>query len=170
MKNIAGISIFMGFLFGFIAFIIIFAINDSVDFAIMIGVLAGVLFGGVLAVCLVILYTSTNKKYLKYKNEHISEHVVYEASFFRLNGGEKDSGQLFLTDKSLFIVIIRGNTTFRELVIPLASIEKVFKKYDYGHLANALIIQKDGTETRFISDFEKLVNSLRPYVSEDVCV
>ena len=167
MKTIVWLSVIMGFFFGLVAFIII-AIIDSVAFALRMGLFAGVLSGGALAVYMAIHMASTSKKYLRYKAENISEQIIYETALFRLNGDKKDAGQLYLTKTMLIAVMIKKKTVLVEIKIPLNTIETVMQKHDYGHLANALIIQEDGTETRFISDYITFANNLRPIIGDSV--
>ena len=169
MKATIWLSATMGFFFGLVFFIII-AIIDDIAVALLVGLLTGILFGGVLAIYMTIHNSITSKKYLSYKTDNITEKVIYEADIFRLNGNKNDAGHLYLTETTLITVMIKNKTVLTEMKIPLNSIDKIMQKHDYGHLINALIIQKDGTETRFISDYIKFANSVRPIIGDDVFI
>jgi len=167
MKLIIGLSTIMGLFVGLVSFIIITVI-DSAALAVPMGILAGLLFGGLLAIYLVIDSHIAKKKYMKYCALNIKEPILFEDSLFRLNGDTKNAGHLYVTSDSLIAVIIKGKTVLTEIKLPLTTIASVEKRHDYGHLANVLIIQSDGTETRFISSFERLCNHLIPLTGQDV--
>ena len=166
MKIIIVLSVIIGFVMGLAAFIII-AIIDSVTIALQMGLLAAVLVGVGMGIVMTIDISAKNIKYLKYRDENISENIIYEAALFKLNGNKKDTGYLFLTDKTIIVVMIKGKTVLSEIKIPLVSITGISHKLD-RHLPNILIIQSDGTETRFISDYDKLMNNLHPLVGDNV--
>ena len=166
MKPITILATIMGIFFGLVSLIII-AIIDSVALAIPAGILAGLLFGGLSAICMLIDSHIEDKKYARYRTQNIKEPILFEDSLFNLNGNAKNDGHLYLTRDSLIAVIIQGKTVLKEIKIPLTTIANFEKRHDYGHLANVVITQSDGTETRF-TDIEKLYDHLIPLTGKDV--
>lgn len=167
MKLIIGLSTILVLFFGLVSFFII-SIIYSAAIAAPMGILAGFLFGGFIAIYMVLKSHIAKKKYMKYCALNIKEPILFEDSFFRLNGNAKDAGHLYITSDLLIAVIITGKTILTETKIPLATIASIDKRHDYGHSANILITQSDGTETRFISDYERLCQHLVPIISQDV--
>lgn len=167
MGVIIGVAYFLGLLFGLIAFIMI-TIIDSVALAIPLGIGGGFLFGTLMAVYMSTQYLVAKRRYAKYVDLHIKAPLLFQDSLYRLNGNNKLAGKLFLTEDTLFMVMLKGRKVLSEIEIPLKGVERVEKRKDYGRSENIFILQKDGTETRFISDPQKLYKNLRPLMDPRV--
>ena len=163
MKVIIGFCGAMGVFFGLL-FSVVMGIVEGEPPSVLLGIGAGFFFAVVLAIYVIINKKITDKYYSEYRSANIAEPVILEDSLLRLNGNKKDAGRLFLTKESLTAVMLKKFIVLTEIKIPLDTIAGMEKRHDYGHLANILIIQRDGTETRFISGHDKLYDHLSVFM------